>query len=333
MFIPTFDEEASNYTNISEFISQINPKLIQGLQIHNLNEKNENNNGEEFEKVFNKVFNESNTNNSIGKENNYKIFGFKIFKHISLKRDKDISLKNDEKNHKFFPFTQGEGIQNCLRKMGYLMNYITPIEINIQPMEQNVQNNTKFQVIDYSKDKKGRIKRQKKKRSKKKRKFKPDDIRKKIKSRFHKVLKNIINNYLIEAGSKLLFDFLPQYFISNITIKLNKIALDYTYEDLIKIDFEGEISNPEKNEINMEKYNRNLKVLNYLDKNPDINELSLFSKIRKMKYSQILEAYFQSKEFEDSIIELHKKGERKDYIENYINKGLSYIHFFQQMDG
>ena len=51
---------------------------------------------------------------------------------------------------------------------------------------------------------------------KKKRKFKPDDIRKRIKSKFHKTLKDIINENLQKAGSKQLFDFLPQCFTSNI---------------------------------------------------------------------------------------------------------------------
>ena len=49
-----------------------------------------------------------------------------------------------------------------------------------------------------------------------KRKYKPDDIRKKIKSRFHKSIKNIINENLRRAGSKYFFSFLPQIFICSI---------------------------------------------------------------------------------------------------------------------
>ena len=62
----------------------------------------------------------------------------------------------------------------------------------------------KFKTKKYFMDSDG-----KKKRVKKKRKFKPDDIRKKIKSRFHKTLKNIINENLKRVGSKELFDFFP----------------------------------------------------------------------------------------------------------------------------
>lgn len=44
-------------------------------------------------------------------------------------------------------------------------------------------------------------------RLKHKRKYKADDIRKKIKARFHKSIKNIINENLRKAGSKKLFTF------------------------------------------------------------------------------------------------------------------------------
>ncbi len=39
---------------------------------------------------------------------------------------------------------------------------------------------------------------------------KVDDIRKKIKLRFHKIVKHIINENLKKAGSKKFFDNLPQ---------------------------------------------------------------------------------------------------------------------------
>ena len=38
------------------------------------------------------------------------------------------------------------------------------------------------------------------------RKFKPDDIRKKIKARFHKTIKNAINEFLKFTGSEKFFD-------------------------------------------------------------------------------------------------------------------------------
>ena len=184
-------------------------------------------------------------------------------------------------------------------------------------------NQTKFNIIDFSKNEKGKIK-----KIKKKRKFKPDDVRKKIKSKFHKSIKNIININLKQAGSKKLFDFFPQYFLSNITIKLNNIALNYTYEQLIKTDIATDVLKQKKSDTDKEKYNRNLEVFKYLESNQIISRKSLFDKLRNMKYLDILNAYFSSKEFEDSIIELHNKGEKIEYIEEYINKSLNYVYFF-----
>lgn len=181
----------------------------------------------------------------------------------------------------------------------------------------------KFKIRKYYLDHNG-----KRKIAKKKRKYKPDDIRKKIKSRFHKVIKNIININLKKAGSKKLFDFFPQNFIANITIKLNNIALNYTYNDLIKIDIASTILKQNKSDIDLAKYKRNVDVLNYLDQNPKISNVSFFTKIRYMKYREILKAYFLSKEYEQSIIDLHNKRENIKYIEQYVNKSMNYINFF-----
>ena len=47
-----------------------------------------------------------------------------------------------------------------------------------------------------------------------------------------------------------------------------------------------------------------------------------------MKYKDLYKAYFLSAEFENSIIDIYKKGEKMEYIESYINKSLNYINFF-----
>ena len=47
-----------------------------------------------------------------------------------------------------------------------------------------------------------------------------------------------------------------------------------------------------------------------------------------MKYKDLYKAYFLSAEFEKSIIDMYKKGEKMEYIESYINKSLNYINFF-----
>ena len=107
----------------------------------------------------------------------------------------------------------------------------------------------------------------KRRRIKKNRKYKSDDIRKKIKSRFHKTLKNIINENLKKAGSKKLFDFLPQCFIGNVSKKTNNFCLNLTFRELLLKDFVTEAnkeSYPNK-DVDYKKYLKNKDTLEYLD--------------------------------------------------------------------
>ena len=174
-----------------------------------------------------------------------------------------------------------------------------------------------------------RIKR-KKEKMRKKRKFKSDDIRKKIKSRFHKTIKNIINENLKKAGSKELFDFLPQSFICNITKEKNKGVMNMTYKQILETDFTKEIGNLNNHQkiIDLKKFENNLKVLNYLKNNPTISINSGFEIFSKMTYAEILREYFASKEFEESIIKLKLEEENEDYINEYILKAKTYVDFF-----
>ena len=61
--------------------------------------------------------------------------------------------------------------------------------------------------------------------------------------------------------------------------------------------------------------------------NPEICENAEFDIIKNMKYADILKAYFISKDFEQSIEALYKK-EDKIYIEEYVNKSLTYVRYF-----
>ena len=166
-----------------------------------------------------------------------------------------------------------------------------------------------------------------------KRKYKPDDIRKKIKARFHKSIKNIVNENLKQAGSKHLFSFLPQIFISSISREKNHQVLNMSYRDLIKKDFISNIDEKKyKNKrVDLAKYKNNLNVLDYLDKNPEICEKSGFDIISKMKYGDLLEEYFKSDEFNRAINKLYLENEEEDYIKEYINKAKSYVKFFSEV--
>ena len=169
----------------------------------------------------------------------------------------------------------------------------------------------------------------------KRRKEREDNIRKKIKSNFHKKLFELINEKLKKAGAKLYFQSLPQYFISDITKKTNFDALEINYKDLFEYTHERLINNKIVNSkievmkrVSEKKYRKNIETLNYLDNNLEISEKSGWSKIKSMKYIDLLEAYFNSKEFEESIEKLEKK-ETKNYINDYIYYSLNYIEHFK----
>ena len=72
------------------------------------------------------------------------------------------------------------------------------------------------------KDVKGKIKAKKKWR-----KVKPDNIKKKIKARFHKDIKNFINQKLKKAGAIKLFDLMPQKFYNEYNNKIEQASFRY----------------------------------------------------------------------------------------------------------
>ena len=309
------EEDSNSIENFFNTNSKYSKSLSEFLPTEKPNEKEQNFNDifheKYFCKEFNKVFNKTEKTKSIDETKYHKKI---LFKSIPLNK------------MKYFPFHEGVGIKTCLEKLGYHIIFTKPNKISIiEPMNHKKRKiKRKFKILDFSEDEKGKLKKVKYKD----RRFVPDDIRKKIKSKFHKNIKNIINLQLKSAGSAKLFAFFPQNFVTNVTVKLNKLALNYTFEELIKTNIASSIFKLKENRIDIEKYESNLKVLNYLDKNPIISKSSSFNIIRKMKYKALLKAYFESKEFENSIIELHKKKESVEYIEKYVNEALRYVHFF-----
>ena len=171
----------------------------------------------------------------------------------------------------------------------------------------------------------------KKRRIKRERKYKSDDIRKKIKVKFHKTIKNIINKNLKEVGSKKLFKFLPQIFMGNISQKFNYKYLEYSYKDLLLTDFSSLFQNEYKNKkIDFNNYINNKHTIEYLEENEEISINSGFYFIKDMKYKDMLEAYFSSKQFENSISELKNKNENIDYIQQYIKLSKEYLNYFSK---
>ena len=176
-----------------------------------------------------------------------------------------------------------------------------------------------------------------KKTVEKKRKEKEDNIRKKLKANFHKKLKKIINNLLNESGAKYTFETLPQIFISDISKKTNFEVLNLTYAEIFDYSYQKIINEKpkkplpyriERKEASLKKYNKNKETLDYLNSNPLISDKSGWNKIKSMKYIDLLNAYFNSDEFVQTIHKLYKK-EKQNYINQYIFFAKTYVTFFQ----
>ena len=208
----------------------------------------------------------------------------------------------------YFPFHKGKGLEKTLEMMGYKYEWIKPGKIiKIISLDKFVvcKENEDFEKVIY---------------------IRPDNIKKKLKSSFHKNIIKIINNKIKKAYSdknikENFFNNLPQSFIRNINISENKTKMEMKFGQLL-INWDDE---------------KNKKTKKFLDKNPDLSEKSNWNLIQKMTYKELLDAFFLSEEFEKSIIALKTKAEKskkKDkkvssqYIENYINIALKYIDFF-----
>ena len=106
---------------------------------------------------------------------------------------------------------------------------------------------------------------------------------------------------------------------------------DYSYQQIIneiKIELVQSKTKTKRNELALKKYCKNKKTLDYLNSNPVIRERSGWQNIRTMKYIDLLRAYFNSEEFEQSIYKLYKKG-NQNYINQYIFFSESFVTYFQ----
>ena len=154
------------------------------------------------------------------------------------------------------------------------------------------------------------------------RKLKPDSLRKKIKARLHKKLTKIINEKLKKAGSKCYFDMLPQSFITNINIGFNKPLLNLTMRELFQKTFGFKSKDKEKIEYN-------IRIMKYIEDNPDINNNSEVGDFLDSKYSEIIREYLDGDYLQEDIDRLKEENESEDYINRYNFIALHWIEFYE----
>ena len=259
---------------------------------------------------------------------------------IIYEKPKNVNVKNKnlDENY-FFPFTPGKGLLNCFNmkksEESFLISDNNPlnneqliIDENSLNSEQINNNGTSCYEFKFKTKKYCIMPNGKKRRQKKKRKYKSDDIRKKIKSRFHKTLKNIVNSMLKKGGSKKFFDFLPQNFTGNVSKIVNSQSFEMTFNELLSYNFE----NKKNKSVDGKKIEKNREVVEYLEQNPEISKNSGYDLIKNKKYKDLLKIYFSSAEFENSISRLKEEKEENDYIQEYIYRAKNYIEFYSNFD-
>lgn len=167
------------------------------------------------------------------------------------------------------------------------------------------------------------------KKLKKSRKFKRDDMRKRIKTSFHKSMRTLLNNKLKKAGARKSFSFLPQCFMRDISYEINHNVIKYTYLELLTKKFEfGDAKDDER-------YLANKKVVDYLTKNGKILENSGVGDLLKMRYCDLLNYYIKSKLFEKSVDAMRNKMKAEmepqlfnEYLDKYLITANNYVNYF-----
>ncbi len=313
-------EEADNKID-EKLMSSPNSPEIKYIQINNC----PNENSEMLENVTSIIFKE--------KQILYEVKPFSNINVINNSNEEHLDNNNKQKNENL---KESDGInldkiKNKNSKIFYiektndLLRTIYPETFKIfhkgndnkieRKLINDVIKNTKFSPYSGSKKNKKR----------KARKYNADNIRKKIKSRFLKNLKNTLNERLKKADSKYLFNFLPQNFISNIGKKDNRGILHLSFKELFSKDFSNNKDKP--NECNIKKLEDNISAINYLENNLIVSQKSNYGNFKKMKYYEIYNEYLKSKEFEMEISQL-KKEENDMYIKLYIELSFNLNEFF-----
>lgn len=258
----------------------------------------------------------------------------------SVLKSKTIFMNNVKKNNESFNIITDKNqkneakneCENLLGKKRNLFNVEVPTYFTIF----NYGNYNKYsrELIDEvlksqkNSNNNGKTSETEKKKTQKKKKLlkrkeNTDNIRKKIKSRFLKNLKNTINLKLKQAGSTKFFSFLPQNFICDISKQKNKEVLNLSLKEIFSKNF-----CMNKKDKDLKKYYHNISVLEYLEQNPDIVEKSNYNNFKKMKYHQIFKEYLKSKEFEMEIANLKLEKENDKYIRKYIIKANNFLDFY-----
>ena len=188
------------------------------------------------------------------------------------------------------------------------------------------------------------------------RKYKPDDIRKRIKSNFFTWLRKDINNKLKSQNYKKEFKFL-KCFVEDLNKERNKEFINNTIKELLTKDLYSDLKkNKEKSETtkndnnvgkvigedvddkskkrsrykdgDLKKYKDNLEIMAYLNENEDLRRKINFDSLEKKTFAELFNEYLESG-FDYTIFDL-KKEEEPYYVNEYIIKAYEFIKYFSE---
>lgn len=132
---------------------------------------------------------------------------------------------------------------------------------------------------------------------------------------------------------KIKFKGFQQCFITPITKESNNSKiLNMTFKELITTDFSIKFKNYLKDihasEIN--NYRKKQEIIKYFDQIEDIGKKIHFDFISNLTYKGLFNEYLESKEFEEDILNLKKKGESEKYIKEYILMAYKFIDYYSR---
>ena len=326
---PKIDNLNNSFSQKTNEINEINMGCPQNVTINN--HKDENNNTINKDKNYDYLYIETPGNINIEEQKEKFIFEDEITPTIDSKNDNDNIILNGNLLKESSIEVKNE--KEIASMINNILNSSQAAPLTIE--KNNVGNNFDtysstinttenygFGIENIIKEENIFIDEEKKKKLKKIRKYKPDGIRKKIKARTHKNIKKILNANLCKYNSKMLFDYLPQVFICDVTIKPNKKILNLTLEQLYLYDFGGKHQDKEKLETNR-------KVINYLKNNPIVCEKSGVNILLMCSYRKILNDYFKSNMLEKDLENLRQEGEDDLYIQLYKYYALNFVSFYE----
>lgn len=315
--IKSNDNIENNIKNIEKKCSD-NLKLFDCYDFSDMNLKNLKNLSP-FESTQNGEINETKISKNITKEENSNII-------IEIQTNNKIKEKSNDVYFRTTIVNNMTFIKKPKFKVFYLFNNIRENEINLKYTKKDIMRT--INSLKKAKIKKLFCVEKDKNKENKGRKFKPDNIRKKIKSRFFKYVIKLLNEKLIIANSKKKFKTLQQCFITPITKKNRdtKKILNMTFREIITTDFN--IIFGEKSIIDSNTFIKNMQTIKYLDENSSIKEKINFDFIGQMTYQDLFNEFIESMEFVEDINRLNRKNESTDYIKDYIIKAHNFINYF-----